>query len=359
MKYIDENGLLYLIQKIKTLLNGKVDKVEGKGLSTNDLTDELKQKIIDAGSSSFSGAYSDLTGKPKINNVELGANNTLADLGIQAAGDYATNEELTNKLKTKVDAVSGKGLSTNDYTSAEKEKLSNIAENAQVNVIETIKVNGTTKTVTDKAVNINVPTALSELNNDKNFVSDSNYVHTDNNFTTSLKNKLNGIADGAQVNVIETVKVNGKAITPTEKVVDITTPTKVSDLNNDSKFQTESEVTSKINSAISDKVTTAQMNSAISTATNDMATQTWVNSQLANINKKEVVTSISQMTDSNTIYLIANAGESNNIYDEYIVINGTPEKIGTTEVDLTNYVKTSDLIAITNPEIEEIFSSAI
>ena len=273
-------------------MNGKVDKVEGKGLSTNDLTDELKQKIIDAGSSSFSGAYSDLTGKPKINNVDLGANNTLVDLGIQAAGDYATNEELTNKLKTKVDAVPGKGLSTNDYTSAEKEKLSNIAENAQVNVIETIKVNGTTKTITDKAVNINVPTSLSEL-------------------------------------------------------------------NNDSKFQTESEVTSKINSAISDKVTTAQMNSAISTATNDMATQTWVNAQLANINKKEVVTSISQMTDSNTIYLIANAGESNNIYDEYIVINGTPEKIGTTEVDLTNYVKTSDLTAITNPEIEEIFSSAI
>lgn len=33
------------------------------------------------------------------------------------------------------------------------------------------------------------------------FVTDQNYVHTDNNFTTSLKNKLDGIASGAEVNV--------------------------------------------------------------------------------------------------------------------------------------------------------------
>lgn len=61
------------------------------------------------------------------------------------------------------------------------------------------------------------------------------------------------------------------------------------------------------------------------------------------------------MTDENTIYLIANVGEEDNSYDEYIVYNGTPEKIGTTKVDLTNYVQDSDLIAITNGEIDEIF----
>ena len=36
-KYLDSNGLLYLWSKIKTLLGGKVDKVEGKGLSANDV----------------------------------------------------------------------------------------------------------------------------------------------------------------------------------------------------------------------------------------------------------------------------------------------------------------------------------
>ena len=39
-KYIGENALSYFWLKIKGFLNNKVDKVEGKGLSTNDLTDE-------------------------------------------------------------------------------------------------------------------------------------------------------------------------------------------------------------------------------------------------------------------------------------------------------------------------------
>ena len=54
---------------------------------------------------------------------------------------------------------SGKGLSTNDYTTTEKNKLANIAAGAQVNVIETVKVNGTALSVTSKAVDVTVPTA--------------------------------------------------------------------------------------------------------------------------------------------------------------------------------------------------------
>lgn len=50
----------------------------------------------------------------------------------------------------------GKGLSSNDYTGAEKEKLAGIEAGAQVNVIETVKVNGTVQTVTEKAINIDL-----------------------------------------------------------------------------------------------------------------------------------------------------------------------------------------------------------
>jgi len=51
--------------------------------------------------------------------------------------------------------VSGKGLSTEDYTTAEKTKLSGIAAAAQVNVIETVKVNGTALTPdANKAVDV-------------------------------------------------------------------------------------------------------------------------------------------------------------------------------------------------------------
>lgn len=58
-----------------------------------------------------------------------------------------------------------------------------------------------------------------------NLVHDANYVHTDNNYTTTEKNKLSGIASGAQVNVIEVIKRNGTALTITNKTVDISVPT--------------------------------------------------------------------------------------------------------------------------------------
>ena len=64
--------------------------------------------------------------------------------------------ELYNLMVNKVDKEAGKGLSTNDYTTAEKNKLSGIAEGAQVNVLEGVKVNGVALSVADKAVNIDL-----------------------------------------------------------------------------------------------------------------------------------------------------------------------------------------------------------
>lgn len=40
--------------------------------------------------------------------------------------NYYTKSETDTKLTTKVDKVTGKGLSTNDYTSAEKNKLASL-----------------------------------------------------------------------------------------------------------------------------------------------------------------------------------------------------------------------------------------
>lgn len=59
-------------------------------------------------------------------------------------------------ISGKVDKVEGKGLSTNDFTDADKEKLDNIEAGAEVNVIETIKVDNVAQTVTDKTVNIDL-----------------------------------------------------------------------------------------------------------------------------------------------------------------------------------------------------------
>lgn len=73
-------------------------------------------------------------------------------------------------------------------------------------------------------------------------VVDASYVHTDNNFTTALKNKLDAIEAGAEVNTIESISVNGTAQTiDANKNVDITVPTQTSDLTNDSGYITSSE----------------------------------------------------------------------------------------------------------------------
>jgi len=56
---------------------------------------------------------------------------------------FARGDHVHPSDTSKVDKVNGKGLSTNDYTTAEQTKLSGIAEGAEVNEISVIKVNNT------------------------------------------------------------------------------------------------------------------------------------------------------------------------------------------------------------------------
>lgn len=81
-------------------------------------------------------------------------------------------------LADKVDKVTGKGLSTEDYTSTEKTKLAGIESGAEANAIEAVKVNGTPLTPdANKAVDVTVPTKTSDLQNDDYVVKDENYEH--------------------------------------------------------------------------------------------------------------------------------------------------------------------------------------
>ena len=57
-------------------------------------------------------------------------------------------------------------------------------------------------------------------------------------------------AVGSQANVIESIKVNGAVQAIEGKAVDITMPTKVGDLTNDKKYQTDTEVATSIQQAI-------------------------------------------------------------------------------------------------------------
>lgn len=77
-----------------------------------------------------------------------------------SSGSYTMEQldDTTVDLTGYVQKETGKGLSTNDYTTAEKQKLANIADGAQVNTMERVKVNGTAQAIaSDKSVDISVP----------------------------------------------------------------------------------------------------------------------------------------------------------------------------------------------------------
>lgn len=76
--------------------------VDGQQL-TEDNIDTLLGAFMFKLSSGGSGGtddYNDLSNKPTINNIILEGNKTLADLGIQAAGDYATKDYVNGKIPT-------------------------------------------------------------------------------------------------------------------------------------------------------------------------------------------------------------------------------------------------------------------
>ncbi len=123
--------------------------------------------------------------------------NTLKEIADALNNDPDFAGTMTAQLAGKVDKVNGKGLSAEDYTAAEKNKLAGVAAGAQVNVIEKIKKNGTVLSIAGKTVDIDVPTKTSSLENDSYYPSDANYVHTDNNFTSAEKLKLAGVEENA------------------------------------------------------------------------------------------------------------------------------------------------------------------
>lgn len=59
----------------------------------------------------------------------------------------------------------------------------------------------------------------------------------------------------------------------------------------------------------------------------------------------KVVTSTDEMTDATTLYLIKAADSGEDMYDEYMLIDGVATKIGTTATDLSDYATTESVTA--------------
>lgn len=110
-------------------LDDKVDKEEGKELSSNNYTDEDKQKLQSIPSNA---KYTDTTYQAgeglKLEGGEFAVDDTIAkkkDIPKYKEPDLTEYAKKTD-LNEKVDKVTGKQLSTNDYTNTDKIKVNNI-----------------------------------------------------------------------------------------------------------------------------------------------------------------------------------------------------------------------------------------
>ena len=288
-------------------------------------------------------------------------------------------EKIKNALSGKVDKEAGKGLSSNDYTSDEKTKLSGIAAGAQVNVLEGIQKNGTNVTITNKIANISVPTATSDLTNDSGFITTADIPEGATASTTVPK------MDGTATVGTELAFARGDHIHPTDtsraSASDVTALSgRVDDL--ETAVGTGGSVDSKIANAIQglDSSIAATTNQAISSVTivdgkitnSTKITVPTNNNQLTNgagyQTADDVATAISSaittvMDYKGTVATVADLPASGNKNGDVYHVTATDgeyawsgtewEELGST-VDLSGYVEDSEMVAITSTEINTI-----
>ena len=432
----------------------KVDKVNGKGLSTNDFTDELQTKLngiatgAEVNQNAFSNilvggttvaadgktdtleliagsnvtltpdasgdtitiaatdtTYSDATtstsglmsaaDKTKLNSVASGAEanqNAFSNVlvgGTTVAADGKTdtiefiagsNVTLTPDATNDTVTIAATDTTYSDATTSasglmsasDKTKLNGVASGAEVNqnAFSNVKVGsvtvaadaktdtlelvaGTNITLTPDATDDKVtitnsyslPTASASTRGgvkvganlsitDGVLSADAQAVDEATTTTAGLmsasdKTKLNGIETGADANIIEAITVNSSATTVTNKTVNITVPTNNNQLTNGAGYQTASDVSTAISSAIGD---------------------------LEGVDF-QVVQNLPVTGDKGVIYLVADThSDQNDLYDEYIWLTSSSsyEKIGNTDVDLSDYYNTTNMVAITSNEIDTV-----
>ncbi len=230
-----------LLAWAKQSLNGKVDKIDGKGLSTNDLTTELKK--------SYDGAVTDVTALKKVG--------------------------------------------------------------AEKNTIVGIKVNGTAQTPdSNRQVDLTVPT-------------DSDIAE---------KIEAYGYQTETQVNQV----IAGKGYQTAGQVDDAIVK---------KGYQTAAQV----NTAITNKgyTTKAEVDKAVKDALSKI--KEW---------KYLPVESLPTVGEKGIIYLVPHAHGDKDNHDEYVWIESlnTYEKLGHSDIDLSGYVKVTDIVVLTDKDFEAMLA---
>lgn len=216
------------------------------------------------------------------------------------------NQKLNAKFDNKVDKDGNKVLSDVNFTSAYESKLNSL-KNYTLPIASAETLGG---------IKVGAGLTISE----QGTLSATGGGTADSVAWENVQDKPTTIAGYG----ITDAKINNKTITLGANTV--TVPTNNNELTNGAGYQTASDVESAINDAIGD-ITGFEF---------------------------QIVEELPGTGEKGVIYLISNSGTGQNIYDEYIWTGTAFEKIGTTDVDLSNYWSKTDLVAIQNNEIDTI-----
>lgn len=259
-KALGQNGLLYFWQFIKGKLGGKVDKVDGKGLSANDYTTAEKNKL---------NGIAEEANKTTVNN-------TLTSSSTTEALSAAQGKALDEKIKNLGDSLGGLGYgdmmkstydADNDGVVDDSAKLggqapsyyakadgTNIkaaftAASSRINIatgealplilgkiakyFADLKTVAFTGSYNDLKNQPTIPSVTNDLTNTLKSNYDAAYTHS----------KSSHAPVGAQANVIEVIKVNGVTQTVSSKAVNLTVPKTVADMPDAKDYAKKSDLT--------------------------------------------------------------------------------------------------------------------
>ena len=228
-------------------------------LFTDDQHVSASEKETWNNKSDFSGNYEDLTNKPEIPTIPTNISAFTNDLGYLTSipSEYVTDTELSAAISGKADSsdipdvsgfesktdASSKLTEAKAYTDTKVANLVNsapttldtlgelataiqenetvvdalnsaIGNKANTSDLAAVATSGSYNDLTNKPT---IPTVTNDLTNALKANYDSAYAHSQSEHAPS----------NAQANVIETVKVNGTALTPTSKAVNIEVPTAI------------------------------------------------------------------------------------------------------------------------------------
>lgn len=261
---------------------------------------------------------------------------------------------VSNNISNKVDKVSGKGLSTNDYTNGEKTKLAGIETGAQKNVQPDWSATTGDGAIKNKP---SIPTKVSELTNDSNY-------QTGTNVTSAVSTAISGVSGsvtgtGTYPYVTSATLTGGKLTGKTGDINTVITSLKNAGTLVD-RDTAKADATELIANAVSDITSVRFVKVDKLPDKNDT---TYTEKQLAGIiflvpsgtystqNNKNGTPVVTDNTISVQLQEVSTGNEATtyNDYDEYIYIgketsgNLKFEKIGSTSVNLSGYALKSDI----------------